>query len=203
MSIDLATIVEDFALCLKRADSRRPQAINIRSKETFQAGIGPHSESQVVKLVANEMTLYKPEHYKDSIATSVPYPESPRQKCDFCIGNAPLWDWAIEVKMLRFLGDNGKLNDNILMHILSPYPEHRSALTDCTKLSISQLGKSKAILIYGFEHDEWPLGPAIQAFEILANAQIGLGPRCVAGYDDLIHPIHAHGKVFGWQLLTQ
>ena len=34
--------------------------------------------------------------------------------------------------MLRFMGDNGKLNDNIVMHILSPYPEHRSALTDCT-----------------------------------------------------------------------
>jgi hypothetical protein len=55
MPIDLATIVDDFALCIKRADSRQPQAVNIRSKEPFQAGIGPHSESQVVKLVVDEM----------------------------------------------------------------------------------------------------------------------------------------------------
>jgi hypothetical protein len=130
MTLDLATIVSDFAVCMKFADARQPKAVNIRSKEPFQAGIGPHSESQVVKLVTDEMVLYHPALYKDSIVTSVPYPEFPRQKCDFCIGNASSWEWAIEVKMLRFLGDNGKLNDNILMHILSPYPEHRSALTD-------------------------------------------------------------------------
>jgi len=200
MTIDLATIVDDFAVCIKRADARQPQAVNIRSKEPFQAGIGPHSESQVVKLVTDEMVLYHPALYKDSIVTSVPYPEFPRQKCDFCIGSASSWEWAVEVKMLRFLGDNGKLNDNILMHIFSPYPEHRSALTDCTKLSGSQLGLSKAVLIYGYEHDDWPLGPAIEAFEILANAKVGLSPRCEAEFDGLIHPIHARGRIFGWRL---
>ena len=41
--------------------------------------------------------------------------------------------------MLRFLGDNGKPNDNILMHVLSPYPQHRSALTDCEKLARSSV----------------------------------------------------------------
>ncbi len=202
MSIDLATVVEDFAVCIKHADARRPQAVNIRSKEPFQAGIGPHSEAQVVKLVTDEMALYQPERYKDAIATGVPYPELPRQKCDFCIGDYSSWGWAVEVKMLRFLGDNGKLNDNILMHILSPYPKHRSALTDCIKLSGSQLGISKAVLIYGFEHDEWPLALAVEAFEILANAKIGLGSRCMAEFDNLIHPVHTRGKVFGWQLLT-
>ena len=50
---------------------------------------------------------------------------------------APVWDWAIEAKMLRMFGDNGKLNDNMLMHVLSPYPAHRSALTDCGKLAHS------------------------------------------------------------------
>jgi len=41
------------------------------------------------------------------------------------------------VKMLRLMGDNSKPNDNMLMHILSPYPSHRSALTDCQKLAAS------------------------------------------------------------------
>ncbi|MFC1463751.1 MAG: hypothetical protein ACFLMY_02770 [Candidatus Brachytrichaceae bacterium NZ_4S206] len=202
MSIDLPTIVEDFAACIKLADARRPQAVNVRSKQPFQAGIGPHSEAQVIKLVTDEMILYQPTRYGNTIAVNVPYPESPRQKCDICIGHAPLWDWAIEVKMLRFLGDNGKLNDNILMHILSPYPEHRSALTDCVKLVRTRLGQSKAVLIYGFEHEEWPLDLAIEAFEVLAKSKIGMSRRYVAEFDDLIHPIHKRGKVFGWQLYT-
>jgi hypothetical protein len=37
--------------------------------------------------------------------------------------------------MLRIFGDNGKLNDNMLMHVLSFYPAHLSALTDCGKLA--------------------------------------------------------------------
>ena len=39
--------------------------------------------------------------------------------------------------MMRLMGDNGKPNDNILTHILSPYPAQRSAITDCRKLAAS------------------------------------------------------------------
>ncbi len=45
---------------------------------------------------------------------------------------------------MRLMGDNGKPNDNILTHILSPYPAHRSAVTDCAKLLESGLGDRKA-----------------------------------------------------------
>jgi hypothetical protein len=68
-----------------------------------------------------------------------------------------------------FLGDDGKLNDNMLMHILSPYPEHRRAVTDCLKLACTQVAARRAVLIYGFEHEEWPLEPALHAFEVLAR----------------------------------
>ena len=62
----------------------------------------------------------------------MPYPVLARQRCDIAIGD-PI-QWAVEVKMLRLFGDNGKLNDNMVMHVLSPYPQHRSALTDVSKL---------------------------------------------------------------------
>lgn len=71
--------------------------------------------------------------------------------------------------MLRMLGDNGKPNDNILMHILSPYPAHRSALTGCTKLLESGLPGRKAIIIFGYEYEDWPMTPAINAFEFHAD----------------------------------
>jgi hypothetical protein len=53
------------------------------------------------------------------------------------------------------------------MHILSPYPAHRSALTDCTKLLASQLGRQKAVLIYGYDYPGWPMDPAIEALQTL------------------------------------
>jgi len=94
-----------------------------------------------------------------------------------CFGTAPKWDRAIEVKLLRFLGDNDKPNDHMLMHLLSPYPEHRSALTDLDKLR-SWIGpKQKAILIYGFDHQRCPLEPAINAFEVLAKSRSRLSER--------------------------
>lgn len=199
--MDLATLVNDFAHCLELADAKCPQAINVRSKKPFRPGIGPHTEAQSIRLIAAELALFAPFRYQHRIAMGIPYPESPRQKCDLCIGGAPQWEWAVEVKMLRLLGDNGKLNDNILMHILSPYPQHRSALTDCLKLSASCLGNSKAILIYGFEHTEWPLELAIEAFEVLARSKVEIGPRCSAVFEGLVHPIHSRGKVFAWELI--
>jgi hypothetical protein len=69
------------------------------------------------------------------------------------------------------MGDNGLPNDNMLMHILSPYPEHRSALTDCKKLKASGLEGRKAILIYGYECEQRPMELAIAAFETLAGLQ--------------------------------
>jgi hypothetical protein len=76
----------------------------------------------------------------------VPYPAASRQHCDWCLGSPPSWECAIEAKMLRLFGDNGKLNDNMLMHILSPYPAPRSALTDCGKLAGSGLAGRKAMM---------------------------------------------------------
>jgi hypothetical protein len=196
----LSTIVTDFAACMKLADARRPQAVNVRSKERFQPGIGPHSESRTVELVASELRRLTPHVYGQSIAIGVTYPEFARQRCDLCIGAVGNWLWAIEVRMLRMLGDNGKLNDNILMHILSPYPRHRSALTDCIKLKQTKLARRKAILIYGYEHEDWPLDPAIEAFESLAAKRVSIGAKHVARFDGLVHPVHSSGAVYGWEI---
>jgi hypothetical protein len=197
----LQVIVSDFANGIWAADAKKPQAVNVRSKRPYQPGIGPHSESATVELVSAEMASVKPSLYGNRVALGVPYPQAPRQKCDLCLGDQPEYEWAIEVKMLRMLGDNGKVNDNILMHILSPYPRHRSALTDCEKVASSTIAKRKAILIYGYDHPKWPLDATIDAFELLAKARVTLGDRCTAGFDGLIHPIHSHGRVFAWEVL--
>jgi len=200
MPVELNRFVDDFGRALVAADTARPCAANARSKAAFQPGIGPHSEAQTVKLVGAELQRFAPGTYAGRLAYGVAYPESPRQKCDLCVGAAPNWERAVEIKMLRILGDNGKANDNILMHLLSPYPAHRSALTDCDKLVASQLGRRKAILVYGYDADAWPLEPAIGAFEALARARVGLGKRLSTEFRGLVHPVHSKGGVFAWEL---
>lgn len=103
--------------------------------------------------------------------------------------------------MLRIMGDNGKPNDNMLMHILSPYAQHRSALTDCPKLGESSLGPRKAILIFGYEYEAWPMEPTIAAFEALAARDVRLGDRQSAPVGNLVHPVHQRGAVLGWEIL--
>jgi hypothetical protein len=199
VSVQLADLVMDFARGIEAVDSRAPVASSSRTGASYQPGIGPHTEAQTIKLVMAHLAEADPARYA-SYRLGVPYADGTRQACDVCLGAPVAWEWAIEVKMLRLMGDNGKLNDNMLMHILSPYPAQRSALTDCTKLVASLLGTQKAIVIYGYDYPDWPMDPAIEAFETLANQQVKLASHAVASFDGLIHPVHQRGRVFGWQV---
>ena len=200
MALTLRALVEDFARGIEAADARRPQAVNARSGKFFQPGLGPHNEINTVDLVMQELGDVSPEAYWGKYSTSVPYPEDPRSKCDLCLGAGATYEWAIEVKMVRMLGDNGKPNDNLVMHMLSPYQVHRSALTDCGKLQRTELARSRAVLVYGYSAEEFPLEPLIGAFEVLAGTQVSLGPRHEAPFSGLVHPVHASGIVFAWEI---
>lgn len=178
--IEVETFVADLAKGLATVDALRPVAAS--RSGSYQPGIGPFAEAAAVKLVLAALASRAPERYA-GYALNVSYPDLPRKKCDLCIGGPHEWDWAIEIKLLRLLGDNGKLNDNMLMHILSPYPEHRSAVTDCEKLAASSLGLRKMIVIYAFAATGWPTSLAIDAFELLAGGTVGLGPRAEAGFE--------------------
>lgn len=148
----------------------------------------------------HDLAEAKPNVYGD-FQIGVPYVGS-RQSCDICLGKKDgLWNWAIEAKLLRLFGDNGKPNDSMLMHILSPYQQHRSALTDCLKLKLSQLSRRLGILIFGYDAPEWRMDPAIDAFEILARQTVTLGDRKVAEFSGLVHPVHQAGRVFAWEVL--
>ena len=142
MTVTLDLIVSDCARGMEMADARRP------AYKTYQPGLGPHTEPLTVALVMAELAAAWPERYT-AHKRGVPYADGTRQACDLCLGRPPGWEWAIEVKMIRMMGDNAKPNDNLPTHILSPYPQHRSALTDCAKLAGSALGERKAILMYG------------------------------------------------------
>jgi hypothetical protein len=102
--------------------------------------------------------------------------------------------------MSRPNGDNGKPDDTSIKDILSPYASDRSALTDCTKLALSTIAPRKAILIYGFDDPRRRLIEMIEAFETLARARVRLGERAESPLGQLVHPVHASGCVFGWEV---
>ena len=101
--------------------------------------------------------------------------------------------------MMRLFGDNGKTNDNITTHILSPYPQQRSAFTDIGKLKDTGFVGDKAVVIYGYDYDDYPLSLMMDAFEKLAGQQL-LSKRAEYRFDGLIHPVHRCGAVFGWMV---
>ena len=186
-----AVVAADYAAALAAIDAERPVW------KTYQPGIGPHPETAVVRLVAADLAARFPDRYSP-YRLGAPYPSAPRQKCDWVIGDPPVA--AIEVKMLRLMGDNGKPNDNMLMHILSPYPAHRSALTDCSKLTASGFSCNTLVLVYGFDYPEWPMDPAIDAFEALSRRVVRLDQRGEAEAVRLVHPVHTRGRVFCWRV---
>jgi hypothetical protein len=199
MERDLDGLVKAFAAGMKAADARAPRAVNQRSGTPYQPGLGPHPEARTVALVMEEIASAAPDGFGE-YRLGVPYAAGSQQKCDLCLGTAPQWSWAIEVKMIRMLGENGKPNDNLPTHILSPYPQHRSALTDCGKLLASALAGRKAILMFGYEYEGWPLEPLAAAFETLARRRVALGERRAAAVTGLLHPIHRCGAVLAWEI---
>ena len=166
----------------------------------MRRGIGPHTETRTIELVMSHLAVVAPDRYAGCHALEQPYPNSARSKVDICFGTAPQWLLSVEVKMLRIMGDNGKPNDNILMHILSPYPAHRSAVTDADKLARSDLPGKKAIVIYAYEYPLWPSSPAIEAFEVLAARSVHLIPVTPAAVEGLVHPVHRAATVRGWEV---
>ena len=108
--------IDHVAEAIARIDARRPQAANARTGTAYQPGIGPHPETQAVELIVAELPLVAG-LYGGCLSIATSYPGQSRQRCDLCIGVAPAWEWAVEIKMLRLMGDNGKPNDNMLMHI--------------------------------------------------------------------------------------
>jgi hypothetical protein len=193
--IEPQKLVSDFARAMVAADARSP------TKSPYKSGIGPHTEPETLRLVAQELIALDAVCYA-KIDCGVPYPNSSHEKCDWALRVEDQQTWYVEAKMMRLMGDNGKPNDNILTHILSPYPQHRSALTDCSKLKVSGFSGRLGILIYGYSYPDYPLEPAIRAFEVLAKEGCRLSPRAEASFCNLMHPVHREGATYLWELLV-
>ncbi len=195
--LPLSELANDFADALYAVDAGRPQG---RSRtRVYQHGVGPLSESEATESAlkylrqGSRSTTY-------AMAAECPYPNS-RQICDVVIPG----EWAIEVKLARPYGDNGREAEHWSENLLHPYPGTTSAIGDCIKLVESSFKERRAVLVFGYEHTppRLPLEPAVMAFEVIASgvASLHLSHRAAAFRTGLIHPVHQQLAVFGWEVL--
>lgn len=174
----------DIADALKLIDS------SAGAFRTFQAGVGPYGEPQLVKLIADQ--LGSNGHYPLGVKT--------KRTPDLLING----EWALEIKIARPFGDNGKPAENWSVNLLHPYIGNTSLLGDCLKLMSHSCEERKAVVVIGYEHEppQVDLEPLIRSFEAVASnvLSIPLGRRVSAMRTELIHPIHQRLTVHGWMV---
>jgi hypothetical protein len=179
--MNYSELVNTIADILKEIDNDRP------IHKEFKPGIGPFGEPQIVSMITNRLVL-------EGI------PARTRRTPDLEIQQ----DWAIEFKIVRPFGDNGKEAENWTVNLLHPYPGNVSLIGDALKLEQLLNYNHKGLFIIGYEHDpvKISLDPIIASFELIAREvmKINLSDRIEEKRVGLVHPEHQVVRCIGWEL---
>jgi hypothetical protein len=174
-------IVITIADLLKEFDSERPV------HKAFQPGIGPFGEPQIVGIIAQRLSE------KGISAKTKRTPDLDIQH-----------QWAIEFKIVRPFGDNGKEAENWSVNMLHPYSGNVSLIGDAIKLTSSNAYPFKGLFVIGFEHNpaKISLDPLLDAFEAIARQiiRINLGERIEQKREGLVHQEHQVLRCIGWKI---
>jgi hypothetical protein len=159
--------------------------------KNFQPGVGPYGEPQLLKLIA---------HYFNNIFTFSAQVVT-RRTPDLLMPG----EWAIEFKIARPFGDNGKEAEDWSVNLLHPYPGNSSSIGDCYKLLEYKGVERRAVVVIGYEHTpaKIDLNPLIESFEAIAKyvACLSLSCRIERRYSNLVHPVHQTARIFAWEVL--
>lgn len=179
--MEFQDIVKMIADLLKEYDTQRPV------HKLFQPGIGPFGEPQIVGTIARRLSA------KGVSAETKRTPDLDIQH-----------QWAVEFKIVRPFGDNGKEAENWSVNMLHPYPGNVSLISDAIKLGSLDNFPHKGLFVIGYEHDpaKISLNPLLDSFEIIARQilQINLSGRIEETRTALVHPEHQVLRCVGWQV---
>ena len=174
--MNLETIIKRFARGLEFVDRTTTTVTMPRDRERgpYLAGVPSMTETAVTKEVTDWwVRSYPADFYSSSfqIELEVPYLGVPRAKCDFVIGDHrellfPVAnEWAVEVKRIQLLGNNGNNNDYGIPKLLSPYLKDRSLIHDLRRMQSHPLANYQAALGYVFTYSFDSLNTAHQKHE--------------------------------------
>jgi len=176
---ELVSLIADL---LKEFDLTRPV------HKHFKPGIGPFGEPQLIKELSKLLKS------KGHLAYTKRIP-------DLSIDN----EWALEFKIVRPFGDNGKEAENWSINLLHPYAGNTSAIGDAIKLIKEVCMKKKAVFAIGYEHEtaKISLNPLLDSFELIAKyMRLPLGPRIEEQRNNLVHPEHQVIRCVAWEILN-
>jgi len=175
-------VVTTIADILKEFDAEMP------IHKAFQPGIGPFGEPQIVGVIAKRLSAMGIE-------------SQTKRTPDLDIQH----QWAIEFKIVRPFGDNGKEAENWSVNMLHPYAGNVSLIGDAIKLSALADYPNKGLFVIGFEHNpaKISLDPLFDSFESIARQvmKIDFGERIEQKRIGLVHAEHQVVRCIGWQLI--
>ena len=131
MSIELERVIADVAAALVDIDKCGVPV------KTFQPGVGPYGEPQLLSAVTRVLNDFP--IYKRSART--------KRTPDLLIPD----HWALEFKLARPFGENGKEAENWSVNLLHPYHGNTSLIGDCLKLQNLGRNERKAAVVIGYE----------------------------------------------------
>ena len=130
--MNLNELVQNITEALVRVDASR------EAFRGFQPGVGPYGEPQLVRLIATHLNGL-PQFHGTVLTKRTP---------DLLVPG----EWAIEFKITRPYGDNGKEAENWSVNLLHPYEGNVSTIGDCYKLAKLETPERKAVVVIGYEH---------------------------------------------------
>ncbi len=149
--MNLAEFVQHVAEAMPRLDADAVARPDVQ----YLPGLGTMGEGAF----RDAVRAYLAEHHASAyprLHAEVPYAGLRGAKCDLCIGPADpaaRFEWAVELKKVAFVGDNGKNNDFGPSKVVSPYRIHRSSVLDAERLQANRPAARGAVLMYGFDFD--------------------------------------------------
>lgn len=166
--MELEHILKRFAEGLIYVDKNSEIKNSSRKGINYLPGLTTIYEPQC----ADELMKWWVKTYPDDFYTpyevyvNYSYPDHPANKCDILFTsektNSDKPEWAIELKKIAFLGDNGKNNDYGPSKLISPFLKDRSVAHDVVKLKEADIARKKAVIGYGFNYSEESLNEALQ-----------------------------------------
>ena len=166
--MELSLILKRMAEGLIYVDENSEIYNSSRNGIKYLPGLTTIYEPQCAKELMDWWINKYPEDFESTknIYVNYSYPLKPGNKCDIVFTsdslNAEKPEWAIELKKIAFLGDNGKNNDYGPSKLISPFLKDRSVAHDVVKLEEADIARKKAVIGYGFNYSEESLKIALE-----------------------------------------
>jgi len=166
--MELSHILKRIAEGLIYVDKNAEIYNSSRKGIKYLPGLTTIYEPQCAKELMDWWVAKYPDDFKSikDVYVNYSYPMHAGNKCDIVFTadkiNAKKPEWAIELKKIAFLGDNGKNNDYGPSKLISPFLKDRSVAHDVVKLREADIARKKAVIGYGFNYSEESLNIALE-----------------------------------------